>query len=173
MVEVGARAIGARVLRVEDPRILTGRGRYIDDITLPGMLHAAFKRSTVPARAVAVGRRVGGAGAARCRGRLHRARTSPGSPTPRHPAPRSACTSCPGSTTPAVYALATDKVRYVGDPIALVVADDRYIAEDALELIEEDIDWLDPVVSYDDALDPTRSRRCSTSSTTTSPSGAR
>ena len=48
MVEVGARAIGARVLRVEDPRILTGRGRYIDDITLPGMLHAAFKRSTVP-----------------------------------------------------------------------------------------------------------------------------
>src|SRR3954465_2478102 len=43
----GARAIGARVLRSEDPRILTGRGRYIDDIVLPGMLHAAFKRSTV------------------------------------------------------------------------------------------------------------------------------
>ena len=48
MVDVGARAIGARVLRAEDPRILTGRGRYIDDIVLPGMLHAAFKRSTVP-----------------------------------------------------------------------------------------------------------------------------
>src|SRR5262249_60890835 len=48
MVEVGARAIGARVLRSEDPRILTGRGRYIDDLVLPGMLHAAFKRSTVP-----------------------------------------------------------------------------------------------------------------------------
>jgi aerobic carbon-monoxide dehydrogenase large subunit len=48
MVEVGARAIGARVLRAEDPRILTGRGRYVDDVVLPGMLHAAFKRSTVP-----------------------------------------------------------------------------------------------------------------------------
>ena len=48
MTDIGARAIGARVLRAEDPRILTGRGRYIDDIVLPGMLHAAFKRSTVP-----------------------------------------------------------------------------------------------------------------------------
>ena len=48
MVEVGARAIGARVLRAEDPRILTGRGRYVDDVVLPGMLHAAFQRSTVP-----------------------------------------------------------------------------------------------------------------------------
>ena len=48
MVEVGARAIGARVMRVEDPRILTGRGRYVDDVVLPGMLHAAFVRSTVP-----------------------------------------------------------------------------------------------------------------------------
>src|SRR5437867_6867415 len=48
MVEVGARSIGARVLRAEDPRILTGRGRYIDDVVLPGMLQAAFKRSTVP-----------------------------------------------------------------------------------------------------------------------------
>ena len=62
----------------------------------------------------------------------------------------------PGLHAPAVYALATDKVRYVGDPIALVVAEDRYIAEDALELIEEDIDWLDPVVSYDDALDDSK-----------------
>ena len=41
-------AIGARVLRAEDPRILTGRGRYVDDVVLPGMLHAAFLRSTVP-----------------------------------------------------------------------------------------------------------------------------
>ena len=39
-VDVGARSIGARVLRAEDPRILTGRGRYVDDIVLPGMLHA-------------------------------------------------------------------------------------------------------------------------------------
>ena len=48
MVEVGARAIGARVLRAEDPRILSGRGWYVDDIVLPGMLHGAFLRSQIP-----------------------------------------------------------------------------------------------------------------------------
>jgi carbon-monoxide dehydrogenase large subunit len=62
----------------------------------------------------------------------------------------------PGLKTPKVYALATDRVRYVGDPIALVVAEDRYIAEDAIELIDEDVEMLDPVVSYEDALDPSR-----------------
>ena len=76
----------------------------------------------------------------------------------------------PGLRAPAVFGLATDKVRYVGDPIALVVAEDRYIAEDAVELIEEDIELLEP-------WSPTRtfdrpSRRCSTSSMTTSPTPA-
>ena len=92
MVEVGARAIGARVLRVEDPRILTGRGRYVDDVTLPGMLHAAFKRSTVPHGRSAVGRRVGGAGAPRCRGRVHRRGHRPAHPRRGTAAPPSACT---------------------------------------------------------------------------------
>ena len=64
----------------------------------------------------------------------------------------------PGLRAPAVYALATDKVRYVGDPIALVVAEDRYIAEDAVELIEEEIEFLEPVVTYEDALDPAKPR---------------
>ena len=45
---IGARSVGARVLRSEDPRILTGTGHYVDDAVLPGMLHAAFLRSTVP-----------------------------------------------------------------------------------------------------------------------------
>src|SRR5208282_5592386 len=54
------------------------------------------------------------------------------------------------------YALATDKVRHVGDPLALVVAESRYIAEDALELIVEDIEMLPPIVTYADALDPTK-----------------
>ena len=60
----------------------------------------------------------------------------------------------PGMKIPSFYSLATDKVRYVGDPIAMVVAESRAIAEDAVELIVEDIDWLDPVMTYDDALDP-------------------
>jgi aerobic carbon-monoxide dehydrogenase large subunit len=153
MVEIGARAIGARVLRAEDPRILTGRGRYIDDVTLPGMLHAAFKRSTVPhgrLRSVdaSAARELPGVVAVYTADDLA-AFTNPGAP-----GAAIGMNMMPGLAAPAVLALATDKVRYVGDPIALVVAEDRYVAEDAVELIEEDIDWLDPVVSYDDALDP-------------------
>ena len=55
--QIGARAVGARVRRVEDPRILTGKGRYVDDVVLPGMLHAAFLRSYMPARPHRLGRR--------------------------------------------------------------------------------------------------------------------
>jgi carbon-monoxide dehydrogenase large subunit len=57
---------------------------------------------------------------------------------------------------PPFDALATDKVRFVGDPIALVVAESRHIAEDACELIVEDYNLLEPVVTYEDALDPSR-----------------
>jgi carbon-monoxide dehydrogenase large subunit len=155
MVEVGARAIGARVLRAEDPRILTGRGRYVDDVVLPGMLHAAFKRSTVPhGRLVSVD--------------VSAARALPGVvavytgedlarfTNPAAPGGAIGMDLMPGLRSPAVHGLATDKVRYVGDPIALVVAEDRYVAEDAVELIEEDIEFLDAVVTYEDALDPTK-----------------
>ncbi|HLM16728.1 MAG TPA: xanthine dehydrogenase family protein molybdopterin-binding subunit [Acidimicrobiia bacterium] len=157
MVDVGARAIGARVLRAEDPRILTGRGRYIDDVTLPGMLHGAFKRSTVPhgrlvSLDVSAARALPGVVAVYTGEDLARFTNSvqPGAAIGMH--------LMPGLQAPPVYALATDKVRYVGDPIALVVADDRYVAEDAVELIEEDIDWLDPVVTYEDALDHSKPR---------------
>ena len=67
-------------------------------------------------------------------------------------------TMMPGLRSPHFYSLATDKVRYVGDPIAMVVAEDRYVAEDALELIVEDIEMLEPVVTYEDALDPSKPR---------------
>jgi carbon-monoxide dehydrogenase large subunit len=155
MVELGARAIGARVLRAEDPRILTGRGRYIDDIVLPEMLHAAFKRSTVPhGRLVSVdvtaARALPGVVAVYTGEDLERF-TNAGVP-----GGAIGMNMMPGLRAPAVYGLATDKVRYVGDPIALVVAQDRYTAEDAVELIEEEIEMLDPVVTYKDALDPSK-----------------
>jgi aerobic carbon-monoxide dehydrogenase large subunit len=152
---VGARAVGARVKRSEDPRILTGRGRYVDDVVLPGMLHAAFLRSQVP------------------HGRLHSVDVSEARELPgvvavytgrdieRLTQPAQAGSALgmhmmPGMSSPTFHGLATDRVRYVGDPIALVVADDRYIAEDALELIVEDIEMLPAVVTYDDAFDATR-----------------
>lgn len=152
---IGARNVGARVKRAEDPRILTGRGRYIDDVVLPGMLHGAFLRSTV------------------AHGRLRSidvsaARELPGVvavftgediaalSTPAQAGQTIGMTQVPGMKLPAVYGLATDKVRFVGDPIALVVAESRYVAEDALDLIDIDVEMLEPIVTYADALDPAK-----------------
>jgi carbon-monoxide dehydrogenase large subunit len=153
--QVAARNVGARVHRVEDPRILTGKGRYVDDVVLPGMLHAAFLRSYVPhGRLLSVD--------------VEEARQLPGvvavytgADMERFTNPEVAGTVTmmnlvPGLHSPGYHPLATDKVRHVGDPIALVVAESRYIAEDALELIVEDIEPLDAVVTYHDALDPSK-----------------
>jgi carbon-monoxide dehydrogenase large subunit len=150
---VGARAIGASVKRVEDPRILTGRGRYVDDVVLPGMLHAAFFRSQVPhgrlrSLDASEARRLPGVVAVYTGDDIQRLTTAT------QAGAASGMNQMPGLKVPMVYALATDKVRYVGDPIALVVAESRYIAEDALELIVEDIEMLEAVVTYDDALNP-------------------
>ena len=154
-VDIGARAVGTSVLRSEDPRILTGRGRYVDDVVLPGMLHAAFLRSPVPhgrlqSVDVAEARELPGVRA-----------VYTGEDIARLTQPAVAGSTIginmlPGLRSPAFHALATDKVRYVGDPIAMVVADDRYLAEDALELIGIDIEPLDPIVTYADALDPAK-----------------
>lgn len=155
MTAIGARSIGASVKRVEDPRILTGQGRYVDDVVLPGMLHAAFLRSQVPhgrllSLDVSEARQLPG---------VHAVYTGEDMQRLTHAAQAGAVSGlnlAPGMKSPSVHALVTDKVRYVGDPIALVVAESRYIAEDALELIVEDIEMLDPIVGYDDALDPAK-----------------
>jgi aerobic carbon-monoxide dehydrogenase large subunit len=152
---VGARSVGARVTRVEDRRILTGRGRYVDDVVLPGMLHAAFLRSPVAhGRLLSIdvteARELPGVVALYTGEDLQRLTNAA------EAAVVSGFNQIPGMRSPSFHALATDKVRYVGDPVALVVAESRYVAEDALELIVADIDWLDPVVTYDDALDPAK-----------------
>ncbi len=151
----GARAIGARVRRVEDPRLLSGRGRYVDDVVLPGMLHAAFLRSTVAHGRIqsvdaSEARQLPGVVAVYTGDDIQRLTQ------PVRPGTVSGLGRQPGVQMPEFHSLATDKVRFVGDLIALVVAEDRYIAEDALELIVEDIDVLGPVVTYEHAVDSSR-----------------
>jgi carbon-monoxide dehydrogenase large subunit len=153
MEPVGGRSVGMSVKRVEDPRILTGQGNYVDDIVVPGMLHAAFLRSQVPhgrllSLDVSEARALPGVVAVYTGEDLQRlAQPAVGGAV-------SGFNLIPGMNLPTFHALATDKVRHVGDPIALVVAEDRYLAEDAIELIVEDIDMLDAVVTYADAVDP-------------------
>jgi 2-furoyl-CoA dehydrogenase large subunit len=131
--------------RVEDAALVTGQGRFLDDLDpLPGTLTATVVRSTQPhARLVSVD--------------LSRARAHPGVAAVIGPDEvRSAVRPFPLSTaTPmAYYPTAVDKVRFVGEPIAVVVASDRYTAEDAAELVSVDYEPLDVVIAPRPALEP-------------------
>jgi carbon-monoxide dehydrogenase large subunit len=139
------RFVGESVTRVEDRRILTGRGRYVDDIRLPGMLYATFLRSPMPhARIRSID--------------ISAARHTPGvvavftgSDMEAVTVPIQVMAQFPDFRSPSYSAMATDRVRFVGDLVAIVVAESRYIAEDAAELIEVDYEPLAPVVSFADA----------------------
>ena len=147
---IAGRLVGHRVARVEDPRLLTGRGRYVDDVTVPGMLHAHFVRSPV-AHAVIRGVDVE---AARAHPGVAAVYTGADMQSLTHPF--MGLLPLPGLYHPLFYALAVDRVRVVGDPVALIVAESRYVAEDAAQLVEVDYEDLAPIATIEHALDPTR-----------------
>ena len=143
----------ARVRRNEDARLLTGRALFVDDVQLPGMLHVAFVRSEhAHGRLTHVD-----VTAARARAGVHAVYTAadlgaylkPGPVlVPPPPIPNlvfHACTQLP---------LAKEKVRHVGEPIAMIVADSRYIAEDAIRDVVVEIDPIDAVVDLEKGLAP-------------------
>jgi aerobic carbon-monoxide dehydrogenase large subunit len=131
-----------RMLRKEDARFLRGKGNYIDDIQLPGMLHAAILRSPY------------------AHARINSIDTSAAEA---HPKVKAVITGAvleglnlawmPTLSQDVQAVLATDKVRFQGQEVAFVVAEDRYAARDALELIEVDYEPLGPVVDARRALD--------------------
>jgi aerobic carbon-monoxide dehydrogenase large subunit len=132
-----------RMLRKEDPRFIRGKGRFIDDITLPGLLHLAILRSPLAHARI---RRVDITAAEAhpkvklvVTGAMLAERGLAGMPT------------FSGDVQPV---LAMDKVCFQGQEVAFVVAEDRYAARDALELIDIEYEHLPPVVSARTALDP-------------------
>jgi carbon-monoxide dehydrogenase large subunit len=142
MTTTAGRYTGARVARVEDARLLTGRGTFVDDVVRPGMLHAAFVRSPVArARIEAID-----ADAARALPGVHRVFLA----TDLNPGVHEAWYSMMGKDVPDTPRppLASDEVRFVGDLVALVVAEDRYVAEDAVDLVEVDYAPLPPLADY-------------------------
>jgi carbon-monoxide dehydrogenase large subunit len=145
------RYTGASIKRSEDPRILTGAGRYVDDIKLPGMLHAAFVRSPLAhARVLSVD-----VSAARALPGVVAAFTGPELEAMTVPGPDAVMAMMSGEgPTPEFTLLATDKVRFVGDPVVVVVAESRYLAEDGCELVVVEYDDLPPVATAAFALDP-------------------
>ena len=147
------RYVNARVPRNEDARLLTGRARFVDDVQLPGMLHVAFVRSEhAHARLIEVD-----VSAARQRRGVAAVYTFAdlgdyGTPAPLlvPPPPIPGLVFHPCTHRP----LAKDKVRYVGEPIAMIVAESRYVAEDAVRDVVVDVEPLDAVVGLEKALAP-------------------
>src|SRR6185503_11948127 len=134
--------IGARVKRGDDPRLLTGRGRYVDDLTLPRMVHLAFVRSVH-------------AHARLTRVELDAARRAPGvvgvltgEDAARLCKPyRGVLLHYKGMKTGAMLPLARERVRYAGEPIVALAAESRAAAEDAAGLVRIDYTPLPAVLS--------------------------
>ena len=143
-----ARIFGSGIRRREDPRLITGQASYTDDIKLPGMVHAAILRSP---HAHARIRNVDTAAAAGEPGVLA---VYTGTDIEGVLNPMPCAWVVPDSDVKAVAypAIAKDVVRYVGDAVAVVVAENRYQAEDALELINVDYEPLPAVVNAEAAL---------------------
>jgi carbon-monoxide dehydrogenase large subunit len=132
-----------RMLRKEDARFIRGKGRYVDDLQLQGMLHLAILRAPMAHATIT-----------RIDTTLAEA----------HPKVKLVVTGAmlaekglawmPTLSNDVQAVLATDKVRFQGQEVAFVVAEDRYSARDALELIDVEYDVLEPVIDVRKALDP-------------------
>jgi aerobic carbon-monoxide dehydrogenase large subunit len=150
-VGVTTRNFGAPVRRNEDARLLSGQALFVDDVELPGMLYAAFLRSNVAHARI---RSIDVSTARACDGvvAVYTANDlgkywAPG-PLLVPPPPIKGVTFNPRTQVP----LAKDKVRHVGEPLAVVLAQSRYLAEDALGDIAVDLDPLPVVVDLEKAL---------------------
>ena len=140
------RPLGARARRAHDPRLLTGRGAYVDDLHLPGELHMAVLRSPLANAEI---KRIDLSGAASLAGVIDAFDLSafgPAPPTFPVVVGHESLLECPQ------YPLARDRVRYVGEGLAVVIAETRPVAEDALQLIDVSYELLEAVASIDSAL---------------------
>ena len=154
---MGARYVGAGVRRVEDPRLLAGHGRYVDDLRVSDCLHAVLLRSPhAHARIAAI--------------RSERARRHPAVvgvfgfedlrarmvPLPAAGTPPPALQSRVGFQLRSApqYPLARGRARYVGEPVAVGLATDRYAAEDARQLVEVEWEPLPVVTDPERGLAP-------------------
>jgi carbon-monoxide dehydrogenase large subunit len=142
-----ARILGERIKRKEDPRLIQGRGHYVDDIKLNGMLHMAFARSPYGhARITSIN--------------TESARNSPGVVavlTSEDLKDRLGQVPCAvgmkGLKVPDHPCLAVGRVRYLGEPVVAVVATNPYLAQDAAAQVEVDYDMLPAVTNLDKALE--------------------
>jgi carbon-monoxide dehydrogenase large subunit len=143
-----ATMIGQAVARVEDPRFLRGAGAFVDDLERPGMLHAVILRSSMAHGRI---RSINGAAALAKRG-VHAVITAAdiGEEIPVIPLRLANLPEFQGYLQPVI---AKEKVRYVGEPVALVVAESQALAEDALAEIDVDIEPLPAIIGCSAEID--------------------
>src|SRR6266702_3101994 len=148
---ITTRFFGAPVKRNEDRKLLTGQALFVDDVELPGMLHVAFLRSQVAharIKSIDTSRALQRSGVvAVYTAADYGAYWQPG-PLLVQPPPIAGSVFHPRTQVP----LAKDKVRYAGEPLAVVVAESRYVAEDALDDIDVELELLAAVVDLEAAL---------------------
>ena len=141
--------VGARVVRLEDPALLQGQGRFVDDISLPGTLAASFVRSPIAHGRVASIDTT----KARALAGVHAVLTLDDLPEALREKPLPLLLPNPAITQPLTqYVLARKEVAFVGEAVAVVIADSRYIAEDAAQLVEVDFVPLAAASDCRDAL---------------------
>src|ERR1041385_244050 len=139
--------VGKRVRRREDPRLITGTATYLDDIQMPGMHHACIVRSPHGAAKI---KSIDVKAASELPGVVA---VFTGKDT-EHMPPVPCGASLPGLRVPHHHLMAIDRVYFVGHPVAVVVATDRYIARDAADLVEVDYEPLPAVTDPEKAIAP-------------------
>ncbi|TAK81787.1 MAG: xanthine dehydrogenase family protein molybdopterin-binding subunit [Betaproteobacteria bacterium] len=142
------RHIGAALPRKEDLRLLTGHGRYVDDIEIPGALHACFVRSPHPHA------RIAGIDTKAALSMPGVFAVFTGKDLAQWTTPLRMAPPIEGLHPVEMTTLPVDKVRFHGDPVACVIATSRYLAEDAAEQVEADYEALPAVADFDQALAP-------------------
>ena len=142
--------IGTSPLRKEDARLLSGRGQFLGDLRVEGLLHLVYVRSShAHARIVAIdvtaAEATPGVVAVLTGERIRNELKS---------LPIEVVTPNFNANYPVFWPLAVERVKFHGEPVAAIVAEDKYVAEDAAELVEVTYDSLEPVLDMERALEP-------------------
>jgi carbon-monoxide dehydrogenase large subunit len=146
------RFVGQAMKRKEDPRLVSGTSTYVDDVVLPGMLHMAVARS-IHAHA-----RIKSIDVSKAQKLPGVVAVVTGEEVSAHCGPIPCAASIPNMKKAERQLLAVGKVRFVGEPVAAVVAENKYIARDAADLIQIDYDVLPAVVNPEKAMDKSSAR---------------
>ena len=146
---MGEKLFGASIKRREDPRFITGKGTYVDDVRIPGTTFAAFVRSP---HAHAKIKSIDASAAKKLKGviAIHTGKDLVDSGVK----PIPVGWLLPGLKIPPRHALAVDRARHMGEAVAVVIAENPYIARDAAELVEVDYEPLPAVTDATKALQP-------------------